>query len=100
MKAAKEVVPIGIVDILSASSLESPVRKDYYNLDMAVFVSMCLLAIALLAGCQSTYSPARPHVYKRSSTVPRRPVTYLVCDESGCRRYDSAGVRRHDLERP
>lgn len=74
--------------------------KRYYSLDMAVFVALCLVAIAMLAGCTSYYSPAKPHVYKRSATVPRRPVTYEQCDSTGCRVYDSRGNRRYELERP
>lgn len=77
-------------------------KQRYYTPGLAIFVAACLTAICVtLSGCYTGYSyTTRPTTYKRSSTVPRRPVTYTQCDEQGCRTYDRQGRRRHDLERP
>lgn len=78
--------------------------QRYCSPGLAVFVAACLAAITLLClqGCNAGQSyNSRPHVYKRSSTMPAKPHTYLRCKAKGdCEVWDSRGQRRYDLERP
>ena len=62
-----------------------------------------IFACMLINGCTPFTGYSRstvPRTYPASTSVPRKPVVHLRCDEQHrCEWYDSNGQRRYEMDR-